>query len=389
MTPLEKLWACVPRRAGEAFDWPAVSAALPGDVLGRLAAVPQDPVWHGEGDAATHTRLVCEALMALPAYWAQVESVRRALLLAALLHDVGKIPCTRVEEGKIVSPHHGSTGAHMARELLWTDMALSGTQEAQRLRETVCALVRWHMAPVHMLSQEQPERTLRQMAADGLLLPDFTVEALCLLSEADVRGRIAPDVPELLESVQLCRELVAEAGCLHGPVPFADEYTQRAYFRGSQVWAGQSLFDPTWGTVTLMAGLPGTGKDTWIAAHLPGVPVVSLDALREAMDVSPTEEQGRVAQAALEQARVHLRAKQPFVWNATNLTEPMRMKLVTLCENYGASVRIVYLETPWEENQRRNEGRESCVPPKAVRRMLGKLAPPRAFEAKRVDWLLV
>lgn len=386
---MEKLWACLPKRAGEAFDWAAVRHALPGDLLGRLAGIPQDPMWHGEGDVAVHTRMVCEVMVTLPGYWALSETRRRALLLAALVHDVGKIPCTRLEDGRYTSPGHGSTGSHMVREMLWMDMGLSGMQEAQQLRETVCALVRRHMLPVHALSQEQPERLLREIAADGLLLPDFTLEMLCLLAEADVRGRIAPDIPELLEAVGLCRELAEEAGCLHGPARFADAYTQRAYFRGSQVWLEQSLYDPTWGTVTLMSGLPGTGKDTWIAAHLPGLPVVSLDAIREEMDVSPTDEQGGVAQAALERARGFLRAKQPFVWNATNLTAAMRSKLVTLCENYGASVRIAYLETAWEENLRRNESREACVPAGAIRRMLGKLTPPGVSEAKEVVWLTV
>lgn len=389
MTTLEKLMACFPQQPGAGFDWKAIEAALPGDLLGRLARTPQDPCWHGEGDAAVHTRLVCEALAALPGYWAQTERCRRALMLAALLHDVGKIPCTRMEDGRPVSPHHGSTGAHMARELLWMELGLSGTPQAQQLRETVCALVHRHMLPVHALSQEAPKRLLRELAADGALLPDFTVEVLCLLSEADVRGRIAPDIPELLENVQLCRELAAEAGCLTGPMPFADAYTQRAYFRGGQVWPGQSLYDPSWGTVTLLSGLPGTGKDTWITAHGGGLPMVSLDALREEMDVAPTQEQGRVAQAALERARVYLRAKQPFLWNATNITEPTRHKLVTLCENYGASVRIVYLETPWEENLRRNESRQACVPPGVIRRMLGKLTLPRACEAARVEWQCV
>src|SRR5580704_7778943 len=33
-------------------------------------------------------------------------------------------------------------------------------------------------------------------------------------------------------------------------------------------------------TVTLMSGLPGSGKDTWLALDRPGLPVVSLEELR-------------------------------------------------------------------------------------------------------------
>lgn len=386
MKPMEKLLRCLPCRPGIPFDWPALQAALPGRFLQRLMNIPQDPVWHGEGDAAAHTRLVCDALIRLPSFWALTDRQRTILLLAALLHDIGKIPCTRLEGGSWVSPHHSAVGMHMAREALWQETGLCGTPEDQQLREAVCMLIRWHMLPVHIFSHASPERELRQIAADGTLIPDFTLDMLCLLSEADVRGRIAPDTPEQLEAIVLCRELAAEAGCLHGPASFADAYTQRAYFRGSQVWPGQALYDPTWGEITLLSGLPGTGKDTWISLHGSALPMVSLDALREQMDVSPTDNQGRVAQSALEQARVHLRARQPFIWNATNLTVPTRSKLVSLCEDYGASVRIVYLETQWDENLRRNEARTACVPPDVIQRMLGKLSPPRRFEAHRVEW---
>ena len=42
--------------------------------------------------------MVCEALAALPAYWAQPESRRTALMLAALLHDVGKMETFTLDE---------------------------------------------------------------------------------------------------------------------------------------------------------------------------------------------------------------------------------------------------------------------------------------------------
>lgn len=104
------------------------------------------------------------------------------------------------------------------------------------------------------------------------------------------------------------------------------------------------------------------------------------------MGVSPTDEQGRVAHAAKEQARKYLRSKQSFIWNATNLTEPIRTKFIGLFENYGASVRIVYLETDWKENLRRNADRTDAVPEHAVEDMLGKLVLPQRGEAQVVEW---
>lgn len=245
------------------------------------------------------------------------------------------------------------------------------------------------MVPGHILDQDDPEKRLLRMAADSELCRDFSIDRLCILARADVRGRIAPDTEELLEKVALCRQEADIAGCLYGPGSFADTYTRRAYFQGRRIWRAQSLYNDAWGEVILLSGLPGTGKDTWIREHAAHLPVVSLDELRSAMGISPVAEQGRVVQAAREQARKYLRARQTFIWNATNLTEPMRSNLVSLFEGYGAAVRIVYLETNWAENLRRNADRAAAVPEHVVEDMLYKLVPPQLWEAQYVDWYCI
>ena len=58
-----------------------------------------------------------------------------------------------------------------------------------------------------------------------------------------------------------------------------------------------------------------------------------------------------------------------------------------LFESYGAAVRIVYLETSWQEQLRRNANREAAVPETAISHMLEKLSPPEAWEADHVIWL--
>lgn len=139
---------------------------------------------------------------------------------------------------------------------------------------------------------------------------------------------------------------------------------------------------------TSMCGLPGTGKDSWIRANCPGLPVVSLDDLRLEMDVAATENQGQVVQAAREQAKALLRDKQPFVWNATSLTS-LRAQQIELFERYHARVRLIYLETAWEENLRRNASRPDAVPEDVIDRMLARLEPPERFEAQAVEWISV
>jgi predicted kinase len=56
-----------------------------------------------------------------------------------------------------------------------------------------------------------------------------------------------------------------------------------------------------------LSGLPGAGKDSWLRANRPDLPVVSLDRIRESFGVAPTDNQGQLLQAGFEAARVHLR----------------------------------------------------------------------------------
>lgn len=386
MQTLEALLKACPHAPDFIWDWPGLMNTPIGALLHQMEKIRQNPVWHGEGDVGRHTKMVCEALAADPAFRLLPERSRQELSVAALLHDIGKIPNTKLEDGQWIAPHHSTTGARMARELLWKEFDLCGTAEKQSFRETVCLLIRNHMLPGHILDQTDPENRLLRIAADKELCHDFSIEQLCILAFADARGRIAPDVEALQGKVALCRQEAEAVGSLNGPVTFADAYTKRAYFQGRKVWRGQSLYDDTWGEVVLLSGLPGTGKDTWIGEHACHLPVVSLDELRKMMRVSPADGQGQVVQAAKEQARKYLRDQQSFIWNATNLTEAVRSKLIELFEAYGAAVRIVYLETGWDENLRRNAGRADAVPERAVEEMLGKLVPPQRWEAQHVEW---
>ena len=136
----------------------------------------------------------------------------------------------------------------------------------------------------------------------------------------------------------------------------------------------------------LLAGLPGTGKDTWIAKHAPHLPMISLDEIRVQIGAPPTGNQGEVIALAQEQAKAYLRSHRPFVWNATNIHADLRGKLVSLFEQYGATVRIVFLETDFAEELRRNAARRAVVPPEAICRMLSKLEPPEPSEAHTVVW---
>ncbi len=383
---IETIAQAIPCSASDAIAWSVIEPLLSSFCFSQMQRTLQNPVYHGEGDVFTHTRMVCGELTALPEFQTLPNRQKTELFLAALLHDVGKIKTTRMENGAWVSPHHAAVGSGMARMFLWREHDLCGRSETLRFRETVCALIRYHMLPMHLIEQEDAERRARQIAAIGELAPDFSWKLLCLLAEADAKARIADDTEEYLTQVRLCRLLAEDAGCLEGPYSFPDAFTKRAYLSGRNVPPDQALYDDTWGEAVMMSGLPGTGKDTWIRENLPGLPMVSMDEIRKELRISPADNQGSVVQAAQERAREYLRKKQPFVWNATDLMKDTRKKLIGLFERYGARVRIVYLETEWEQRVQRNQSRKDAVPEAAIDGMLSKIIPPLPDEAQAVAW---
>lgn len=385
----EELMFLVPEGPDCPIDWEAFRAMVLGTYFDRMAKREQNPLWHGEGDVWRHTQMVCEELLRLRDYQKLPLLQKQEVFLAALLHDVGKIPCTKMEEGQWISPNHTAVGARMAREFLRMACGLGGTLRQLKIRETICNLIRYHSVPTHILDQKSPENRLLKIASNGELAEDFTVELLCILAEADVRGRIYEKMEESVEIVELCTQLAKETGCAQGPFSFPSPYAEYACLSGRKVVPGQDLYDDTWGEVILLSGLPGTGKDTWIQKELGEIPVVSLDEFRKQMGILATEDQGPVAAAARKRAKEYLRKKQPFVWNATNLTPSLREKQVRLFQDYHASVRIVYLETGWEEELRRNQERKDVVPQEAIRGMQRKLVVPERFEAERVEWICV
>jgi predicted kinase len=139
-------------------------------------------------------------------------------------------------------------------------------------------------------------------------------------------------------------------------------------------------------SVTVMSGLPAAGKDAWIQKHLPGQPVISLDAIRKDLKADATGNQGAVAGAARDQARILLREGRDFVWNATNLSRDLRSRIIDLSSAYDARVRIVYVESTRDALWRQNRRRNAPVPEAAILRLMDRWEVPTPVEADEVEW---
>lgn len=359
-----------PGLVGDCANW--LDAVAPG-----LAGCAQDPIWHPEGDVRTHTLMVLEALLSDPGWRALGGPERQELLLAALLHDVGKPATTRLEDGRLRSPAHARVGAIIAREILWR----AGLTPDRR--ELVCALVRHHMIPNFLIADPDPRRRALWISLG------CRADHLAILSRADTRGRggHAAARADALERIDLFQELCAELGCIDRPYPFPSDHARFWYFRRSDRDPAWDAHDDSRLEVVLLSGLPGAGKDHWAATHLPGMPVVSLDKVRTELGIGAREGQGRVVAAVREQARIHLRAAEPFVWSATNLSRQLREQVIGLLADYRARVRIVSLETTPQQLVRRNRLRQGAarVPQEAVARMVGRWEAPDLSECHALE----
>ncbi len=346
--------------------------------LRAMDGVPQDPVHHAEGDVLIHTRMVVEALITHPVWCGLPPTERAILFAAALLHDVAKPITTKVEpDGQVTALGHARQGERMARTALWNGDF--GLPIPFACREAIARLVRHHGLPLWFLQKPSPERAVIEAS--------LTVrnDLLALLAEADALGRRCADLPDLLLRLDLFREMAQELDCLTIPRRFPGDHARFVYFRSETPNLHYQPYDDTTFEVVMLSGLPGAGKDTWIRQNAGSLPVVSLDALRYELGVDPQDAQGTVVNAAKERARAYLRAQQPFLWNATNVTRQIRKPLIDLFAAYHARIRVVYLDAPLEVILHRDSLRSRPVSEPVIRKLMQKVEVPDLTEAHTIE----
>jgi predicted kinase len=329
----------------------------------------QDAEWHAEGDVWTHTLMVCEQVEKLEVWPTLDDASRFILIYMALFHDSGKPQTTFLdpESGRLRSPGHSRVGGAIARSLLreWNVNLL--------LREQIVNGVLFHGRPMNLGRYDDP---LREVIHTSGMISNALLYQFAL---ADLRGRIGVGMSE--DQIEYWKLACEEAGCFDRPYHFSSEHARVLFYRGEPTHLGyEPYFDPSC-TVYMMSGVPGSGKSTWIHAMYNALPVVSLDEIRTAMKISPDGPQGAVINRGKELSKEHLRKKQSFVLDATNLTRDMRKRWLDLFYAYNARVEITYLEAPLAETLERNAGRERQVPESVIRRLMERAEPPTVAEA--------
>lgn len=335
-----------------------------------MAACLQDSEWHSEGDVWTHTRLVLRELEQLDDWDSLSPHDQVVLKFTALLHDVAKPITTEIHAvtGRVTSPKHAVEGEHVARAILREAGCDLST------REEIRRLVRYHGRPAFLMEREEP--TLEVVRLSWLV----NNRLLFLFAVADTRGRDTDAMSRPEENLLYWKLAAEEAGCFDQPFPFANDQSRFVFGGQSKPNLHYVAHEEFSCEVTMMCGLPGSGKDTWLAAHRGDRSVVSLDQLRDELGVDPKGDQGRVVQLAKERCRELLRSRTSFAFNATNVTRQTRQGWIELFSDYGARIEMVYVEPPVNVILKQNRERQKVVPESVIRKLANKCEPPTWWE---------
>ncbi|MBD0404833.1 AAA family ATPase [Flammeovirga sp. EKP202] len=362
------------------MDWESVEREF--EWLSELKNIPQDSIWHQEGDVLTHTKMVVESLLKMDDFKVLDHNAQYILFLSALFHDIEKRSTTITEiidgQERIVSPNHAKKGAQTVRSLLFEQY-----NTPFEIRENISNLVRLHGLPLWAIDRKDPTK---EVIKSSLMTNN---KWLSMLARSDVLGRMCEDKEEILYKISLFEELCKEQHCWDEPYAFASNYGRFLYLNKPEIAPFYHPFEDLKFEVILLAGLPGVGKDTFIQKNFEDYPMVSLDNIRREHQFDPTntKHNGKVIQLAKEEVKVLLRKKGSFVFNATNLTSDLRQKWISLFLDYKAKVRIIYLEKPLKEILQQNNQRKWVVPEKAILKLSKKIDIPQHYEAHEIEYI--
>ena len=331
-----------------------------------MSECAQDAEWHSEGDVWTHTKMVCQQLTQLDEWPSLTQAEQIVLIFTALFHDAAKPLTSRVdpETGRITSPYHAVKGEHLVRGVL-RDVGCD-----LETREQIARLVRYHGRPAFLLERSEPPHEVVRLS--------WFVEnrLLYLFALADTRGRNTDSMSRPEENLQYWKLTAEENDCYDQPYAFANDHARFTFFRQSEPNLHYVPHQEFACQVTVMSGLPGSGKDTWLAQNRADLPVVSLDDIRSELKVEPTENQGQVIQLARERCREFLRAKTSFAFNATNTMQETRGRWLNLFADYNVRIELVYVEPPFGELLKQNKCRANPVPEAVIQKLAEKCEPP-------------
>ena len=163
------------------IDWNEVSTI---EEISRLKEINQNQLYHKEGNAFNHTKMVTEEMIKLinnqPIDRFLDPDYRTILVLAALLHDVGKYTTSQLgPDGLWHNPNHAIEGEKIAKDILEKYNLCN-----KMWYQAILSLVRYHMQPLYI--GESGNRLLKIVNK----LKGISFVELVWLKRCDCRGAI-------------------------------------------------------------------------------------------------------------------------------------------------------------------------------------------------------
>ncbi|MDQ8181290.1 polynucleotide adenylyltransferase [Pelagicoccus sp. SDUM812005] len=163
--------------------------------LNALRNLPQDPEWHPEGNAWSHTLCCLEALIRETDWSSLPEKERGVLAFGTLCHDLGKARCTRWAEKR--GAMHWISPGHETQSIWLAEQFFNAMRAPHEIRDKVMGLVGNHHFLNTVPEGGHSDASLRRLAKR--LSPASTHELVYVMT-ADHRGR-----PPLISEAQTLR----------------------------------------------------------------------------------------------------------------------------------------------------------------------------------------
>ena len=313
--------------------------------------------WHLEGSIWTHTMMV---LSFVCHHANQTTSNYKMLLLAALLHDIGKVHTREIktDKEKVTFYGHSGVSTFIARDLLdQLDPFLTTYQKIYTLR-----LINLHQILFNVNDDMSDKSASKFIAKFNQNEDSFLFNDISYLRKADTAGRISIH-PGVTTSKKL-EEL---------------ETTLLYMNRTATPRVNESLPN-----AVILVGLPGAGKSTYAKQNFPHYTLISRDAQIEnlAPGLPYNEAFNTVDQKEADALYEHhfsttMGKLQNLVIDKTNLTHKSRMKSITRLQAKRYNVQVIVLMPTLETIYQRNLKRvNKTIPQKVIHRMMTTFEMP-------------
>ena len=300
-----------------------------------------------------------------------VSSRGKELLLAALLHDIGK-PQARFfnkEKEKIVFYGHDSISTFLALDIIQEiDPTITEEQKLYTLK-----LINYHQI-LFDVTKDMTNKAVQKLANkfnDEKLFADLIILRYCDFSGNISKSTQSTSWNKTCEIMDLIKTHPIEEN------------------------------KPT---VTLMVGLPASGKSTYIKENWGERNILSRDALlmsianissKFPVDYSTafrTVDQKEVDKLHEEELRIRLKSKISFVIDRTNLTHKGRMKFINRARQAGFSIKIIVflvdMQTIIDRNAQRTFFENKDIPIEVIKKMMKNFNIPFANEGE-VEYIFI